>query len=107
MKTLTILTASLIGLTAQAQDICSSVSQSAKFQKAVEAVAQAYDMTLAQLCSSERFLGVEAQPSRVISREGEVIPHVRVQLHGFSSSCLYMVRDSDLSITSSKCYSGE
>lgn len=78
-----------------------------RYLKAIEIVAKNHNMTLDQLCQAQKYLGIEAQPSRKITREGEVIPHVAVQLHMYSSSCLYMIRDSDLSLTDGRCYSGE
>lgn len=86
---------------------CKAYENKERYLKAITVVAKNYDMTLQELCQSERFLGIEAQPSRKINREGDVIPHVSVQLHMYSSSCLFMIRDSDLSVTEGRCYSGE
>ena len=94
---------------AKASDInhCNAYSDKERYLKAIAAVAATYNLDLNEICSSEKYLAIEAQPSRKYTREGELIPHVRVQLHMYSSSCLYMVKDADLSITEVKCYSGE
>ena len=86
---------------------CLVYENNPRYLKAITTVAQTYNMSLNDICTSEKYLAIEAQPSRKYTREGEIIPHVRVQLHMYSSSCLYMVKDSDQSLTEVKCYSGE
>lgn len=85
---------------------CEKYNNFPRYKKAIETVAADNKMSFEELCTHPRYLDVEAQPSRVILRDGEVIPHVRVQLHGEYDSCLFMVRDSDQVITSRRCYSG-
>ena len=77
-----------------------------KYLEAIRAVAAWTERSFEELCNLPGVLDIEAQPSRVITREGEVIPHVTVQLHRDYDSCLYKVRNSDKVITSSRCYSG-
>ncbi|MFN3696290.1 MAG: hypothetical protein ACK4VO_02520 [Pseudobdellovibrio sp.] len=104
-----ILTVMLFTHIAQATNLnhCNIYSNKERYLKAISAVAATYNLDLNQICTSEKYLAIEAQPSRKYTREGELIPHVRVQLHMYSSSCLYMVKDADLTITEMKCYSGE
>lgn len=85
---------------------CEAYAGRPRYLNAIETVAKAYDLNLEGLCTSEKFIGIEAQPSRKISYEGEVIPHINVQLHRSYDSCFYFVRDRDLTITDQGCYSG-
>ncbi|QDK38567.1 hypothetical protein [Bdellovibrio sp. NC01] len=85
---------------------CDKWANNARLTKAIYTVAAHEDYTFEELCTLPKILDVEAQPSHIVERDGTVIPHVRVQLHMEYSSCLYMVRDSDQVITSSRCYSG-
>lgn len=73
---------------------------------AIEAVAKSLEVDMETLCTDKNVWDVEAQPARVVSREGMVVPHMRVQLHYKYESCLFMVRDADLEITNQRCYSG-
>lgn len=77
-----------------------------RYLTAITTVAKNLDMTFEELCTLPRILDVEAQPSHTLTREGERIPHTRIQLHMSYESCLYMVRDADQVITSQRCYSG-
>lgn len=92
--------------TASAANLCSKYEKYPRYMKAIETVAAYQDYTLEEFCSLPQVWDVEAQPSRLFKRDGEIIPHVRVQQHLEYSSCLYMVNETDYSITSSKCYSG-
>lgn len=87
-------------------DLCTKWSHSDRYTAAIKAVAAQEDFSFEELCTLPKILDIEAQPSRVITPKGDVIPHVRIQLHMAYESCLYMVRDSDKVITSSRCYSG-
>ncbi len=91
----------------QGNNKCESVSLEDRYQEAISTVAELFNMTQSELCQSDRWLGIEAQPFRMITREGEVIPHVRVYLHSHSSSCYFMVKDSDASISETRCFSAE
>ncbi|MNJ96695.1 hypothetical protein D3C87_144250 [compost metagenome] len=77
-----------------------------RYVAAITAVAKSLDMTYEELCALPKIMDVEAQPTHTFKRDGERIPHVRVQLHMAYESCLYMVRDADLEITDQRCYSG-
>jgi hypothetical protein len=94
------------GMTAMAQNNCDKWSHRPQYIEAIKAVAQAENYDFAELCTAPGILDIEAQPSHTVTREGEVIPHVQVQLHMNYKSCLYMVRNADLAITSHRCYSG-
>lgn len=85
---------------------CDRYAGNVRFTKAIETVAQNLDLSFVELCNLPKIMDIEAQPSRLISREGEIIPHVRVQLHMSYESCLYMVKDSDQTISKQYCYSG-
>lgn len=89
-----------------AQNSCDKWSNTPRFVKAIEVVASAKGLTSEQLCTLPGVLDVEAQPSRKVDRDGTIIPHVRLQLHYSESSCLFMVRDSNWTITEQYCYSG-
>lgn len=88
-----------------AKDMCSRWTKE-RYVKAIEVVAQAEGVTPAELCSMEKLLDVEVQPSQTFTREGKLVPCVRVQLHGEYSSCLYLIKDEDWSILEQRCYSG-
>lgn len=77
-----------------------------RYIRAIEKVASLYDTTAQNLCSSSRFLAIEAQPTRKMDRDGNIIPHVSVQLHGEFDTCKYVIRDADLFLAEQKCYSG-
>ncbi|MFN3453785.1 MAG: hypothetical protein ACK41T_02420 [Pseudobdellovibrio sp.] len=90
----------------QVKDHCAAYVESERFTKAIHAVAVYQKRTPAELCSLPYLTTIEAQPTRLIDKNTlEYIPHVRVQLHMSESSCLYLVKDSDLSITEARCYS--
>ncbi len=91
---------------ALAQNLCTRYENRPLYLAAIQAVAQTEKMTFEGLCSNAEILDIEAQPSHTVTREGEVIPHVQLQLHMNYRSCLYMVRNADKVITSSRCYSG-
>lgn len=77
-----------------------------RYLEAIRAVAEYTMRTFEELCVLPGVLDIEAQPDRVIERDGTIIPHITVQLHRETDSCLYKVRDSDKVITSARCYSG-
>lgn len=81
-------------------------SRDPRLIEAIKAVANHTMRSFDELCTLPGLLDIEAQPDRVITRAGDVIPHVTVQLHREYDSCLYKVRDSDKEITSARCYSG-
>lgn len=91
---------------AASANLCTKYSESERYMKALAAVATAYEMSVEELCNHPRILDIEAQPSRIILRDGTVIPHVQVQLHQSTQSCLIMVSDVDSSISKNYCYSG-
>jgi hypothetical protein len=91
---------------ALAVDHCSRYENRPSYLAAIKAVATFNKFTNEELCANARILEIEAQPSHTVTVEGEVIPHVQLQLHFDYSSCLYMVRISDNVITSNRCYSG-
>lgn len=77
-----------------------------RYIDAIKAVATYTMRSFEELCTLPGLLDIEAQPDRVITRAGDVIPHVSVQLHREWDSCMYKVRDADKEITSAHCYSG-
>ena len=91
---------------ASANDLCSKYEHNARFMKAVTTVAKFQKYTKEEFCNLENVLDVEVQPSQVIDREGNVIPHVQVQQHKSWGSCLYLVNELDYSMTQAYCYSG-
>ena len=101
-----LMTLTLMASTATAANLCSKYENLPRYMKAIETVAIYQNYSLEEFCSLPKVWDVEAQPSRVINRDGEVIPHVRVQQHLEYSSCLFMVNETNYSITSHKCYSG-
>lgn len=81
-------------------------SRDPRYIEAIKAVAAHTMRDFEELCTLPGLLDIEAQPDRVITRAGDVIPHVSVQLHRDYDSCMYKVRDADKEITSAHCYSG-
>ncbi len=77
-----------------------------RYLEAIRAVAEYTMRSFDELCTLPGVLDIEAQPDRVIERDGTVVPHITVQLHRDYDSCLYKVRDRDKAITSARCYSG-
>ncbi|MFA5583585.1 MAG: hypothetical protein WDA09_05160 [Bacteriovoracaceae bacterium] len=90
---------------AYASDLCTRYENNTRYFTAIETVADYLGYELNQLCNHPSFLDIEVQPSRVITRNGEVQPHVKVQFHKNYESCYYKVRDEDKAITESRCYS--
>lgn len=85
---------------------CTRYENRPQYLAAINAVAAFNKVSNEELCANTRILEIEAQPTHTVTVEGEVIPHVQLQLHFDYSSCLYMVRISDNAITSKRCYSG-
>lgn len=92
-------------LAVQAASLCEAYATKPRFYKALETVAAYQDMTMDEFCHRPNVLSIEVQPNRIITREGEIVPHVRVELHSSSYSCSFLVRDADLAVTGSHCYS--
>ena len=108
MKAVTTLFAlSFLSITASAADLCTKYENKPRYMKAIETVAKYQQYTMEEFCSHPRVLDIEVQPSQVINNKGEVIPHMSVQQHFSYDSCLYMVNETDYSITRARCYSGE
>ncbi len=91
---------------ANATDLCSRYEARPRYTKALQVVANFMNLEFQELCRLEDVLDIEVQPSRIVTREGEVIPHVQVQLHRAYTSCIFMVNDEDGSISNHRCYSG-
>lgn len=91
--------------TAFASDMCGRWRSNARYDKALVTLANHMNYSMEEMCNLPQVLDIEVQPSRVIDREGEIIPHVRIELHRAYDSCFYMIRDVDQVITSSRCYS--
>jgi hypothetical protein len=89
-----------------AANLCTKWGHKPRYVSALKAVATAYKMSYEQLCTHSAILDIEVQPSHIVIPDGTVIPHVQVQLHQSTQSCLIMVNDLDLSITQNYCYSG-
>ena len=106
MKIVFVLIASLMSFSALATDKCLKYEAYPRYIKAIQTVAAYTNYEMKELCNLPTVWDIEAQPDRTFTREGEKIPHVRVQLHREFDSCLYMVRDADQKITSARCYSG-
>ena len=107
MKKITLLMAlATLSTTVSANDLCSKYEHNPRFMKAIEVVAKFQKYTKEEFCNLERVLDIEVQPSQVIDREGNVIPHVQVQQHKSWDSCLYLVNELDYSMTQTYCYSG-
>lgn len=85
---------------------CEKFANSPRYLKAIEAVAKYQERTLEDFCTRVGMLEIEAQPSRIITPNGDVIPHVSIQQHFSWDSCKYLVNEIDYSITNVKCYSG-
>lgn len=95
-----------ISANALPQDKCERYAETPRYINAIKAVASHTMRDMKELCTLPSIWDIEAQPDRRITREGEIVPHVRVQLHREYDSCLYMVRDYDKAITEARCYSG-
>jgi hypothetical protein len=101
-----ILLALLSVSSAFAGDLCTRYDNNARYSKAISTVAAHLGYSLEALCNHPSFLDIEVQPNRVITRNGDVEPHVKVQFHKNYESCYYLVRDLDQAVTQSRCYSG-
>lgn len=107
MKNLSVLFAlATLSTSVSAADLCTKYEHNARFMKAIEVVAKYQKYTKEEFCNLERVLDVEVQPSHVVDYEGNVIPHVQVQQHKSWDSCLYLVNETDYSMTQAYCYSG-
>jgi hypothetical protein len=107
MKKLAVLfTLATLSTSISATDLCTKYENNKRFMKAIETVAEYQNYSKEEFCTLGHVMDVEVQPSRIIDREGNVIPHARVQQHKTFDSCLYMVNELDYSITQAYCYSG-
>jgi len=95
----------LASSSAFASDLCSRYENNTRYYTAIETVADYLGYSMEQVCQHPAFLDIEVQPNRVITREGKVEPHVKVQFHKNYESCYYLVRDLDKKVTDSRCYS--
>lgn len=89
-----------------AADLCARYENNVRYSKGIDVLAQFQNYSREEFCQLPRVLDLEIQPSRIITREGEVIPHLRIQQHFAESSCLYMISEIDWSISEKRCYSG-
>ena len=89
-----------------AGDLCTRYENNTRYFTAIKTVAQHLGYNLVQLCNHPSFLDIEVQPNRVITRNGDVEPHVKVQFHKNYESCYYLVRDLDQKVTDGRCYNG-
>lgn len=89
-----------------ANNNCTKWENKPDYVKAIEVVANNEGYTYSEICQLPKIWDIEAQPSRIILRDGTVIPHVRIQLHMEYSSCLFMVNRQNWAITEQRCYSG-
>lgn len=87
-------------------DLCSRYDNNTRYYKALTTVATYLGYKMEVLCQHPMFLDIEIQPNRVITRNGDIEPHVKVQLHKSYDSCYYLVRDVDQKVTEARCYNG-
>lgn len=104
--TITLMALTLFSSEVFAANHCAKYTNYPRYMKAIEAVAKYQDYSVEEFCSLPRVWDVEAQPSRIVKRDGEVIPHVTVQQHFEYDSCLFMVNETDYTISQHRCYSG-
>lgn len=106
MKTLVAVMMCAFAMSTYANSKCAKWENKPEYVKAIDVVATAAGWSYEEMCTLPRIWDVEAQPSRIILRDGTVVPHVRVQLHYEYHSCLYMVNKETWQISESRCYSG-
>lgn len=87
-------------------DHCARYADSPRYLKAIQTVAKHQDRSFEEFCNRPGLLEIEAQPNRIITPNGDVIPHVRVELHFSYDSCSYLVNELNYTITKGQCYSG-
>ena len=96
----------MLSTTVSAANLCSRYENSERYMKAIEVVATSQDYTVAEFCALPRVWDLQVDPTRKINQKGEIIPHVRVQQHYESDSCLYLIDETTYEIVQTKCYSG-
>lgn len=101
-----VLTAIFFSSAVSASQLCTRYENSPRYMKAIATVAAAQDYSVEEFCSLPRVWDLQVDPTRKINEKGEVIPHVRVQQHFESDSCLYLVDETTYEIVQTKCYSG-
>lgn len=101
-----LLTAIFFSSAVSASNLCARYENSPRYMKAIETVATSQDYSVAEFCSLTRVWDLQVDPTRRINEKGEVIPHVRVQQHYESDSCLYLIDETTYDIVQTKCYSG-
>jgi hypothetical protein len=106
MKKIIVLALITLSATANAANLCSRYENSERYMKAIKFLADYQEYSVSEFCNLPRVWDLEIQPTRIINREGEVIPHVRIQQHMEYDSCLFMINETDYTLTSSKCYYG-
>lgn len=106
MKKIALITIMALSSFSAFADHCQRYEKSPRYLKAIEILAKHQARTFEELCNHPALLEIEAQPSQIITKEGEVIPHVSVGLHYSYDSCVFMVNDEALTVTRGNCYSG-
>jgi len=86
--------------------LCSKWENRPDYMQAISTVAASYQKSYIELCTTKNILDIEVQPSRIILRDGTIVPHLRVQLHYEYDSCLFMVNKESQEISKQHCYSG-
>lgn len=95
----------LASTSALAYNPCDKYAHNEHLTNAIKTVATYIRYDFEQVCLHPMNLDIEAYEENVITKNGEIEPHVRVTLHRNEDSCYYKVRDIDGAITASRCYS--
>lgn len=84
---------------------CAPYNHNDRYASAIKSISNKLNLSTLELCSNRNLLSIYATPSRIVTPQGEVIPHTRVELVFAYTVCQYMVNDTNKEITSEKCYS--
>ncbi len=84
---------------------CEAYTHNERYASAIKSISTELNLSTADLCSNKNLLSIYATPSRIVTPQGEVIPHTRVELVFAYTVCQYMVNGTNKEITSEKCYS--
>lgn len=93
-----------LSLGAQASNLCQKLDSQPAFMKALDVVATNMQYSMEEICASERILDIQITKTNLVSKQGQIEPHVFVTLHYNEYSCQYFVRDEDLIVTRKNCY---
>lgn len=106
MKNLMIIISTLFVSSLAFANHCDKYAAQPEVITAIQVVAKEMKYSFQDLCNQSRIGDIYAAKRVIYSHDNQPIPHVWVNLHYWSYTCQYFVRESDHVITKANCYNG-